>query len=146
MNFTWVGSKLFLPNVWLGWKGLPRTNTNLLQKLVNYDHKKFCNIFVLVWMTTFSSDIWKNSRLRKYSIFWGKPTTQGTCEDCTTTRWHLNLKISIMPPDAECSYADCHVIPIVMLSVIMLTVNMLSAIMVNVIMVSVAVPQNIPLI
>jgi hypothetical protein len=54
-----------------------------------------------------------------------------------------NLKISIMPPDAECSYAYCHVIPIVMLSVIMLTVNMLSAIMMNVIMVSVGVPQKI---
>ncbi len=51
-----------------------------------------------------------------------------------------------MPPDAEFSYADCHVIPIVMLSVIMLTVNMLSAIMLNVIMVSVGVPQKISLI
>jgi hypothetical protein len=28
-------------NIRLGWKGLPETNTTLLQTVVNYGHKKF---------------------------------------------------------------------------------------------------------
>ncbi len=35
--FTWVGSRL-------DWKGLPDTNTSLLQKFVNYGQKRFYHI------------------------------------------------------------------------------------------------------
>ncbi len=31
-------------NITQGWKGLPGTNTNLKQTLVNYSHRKFNNI------------------------------------------------------------------------------------------------------
>jgi hypothetical protein len=32
------------PKIRLGWKGLPGTNTRLLQKSINYGRNKFCSI------------------------------------------------------------------------------------------------------
>ena len=44
-SFSLLGKlSALLENIRVGWKSLPRPNTRLLQKLINYDHKKFHNI------------------------------------------------------------------------------------------------------
>ena len=46
------------PNICLGWRGLTRTSTSLLQTFVNYRHKMFLDIgpnrtdLIFTWMTT----------------------------------------------------------------------------------------------